>query len=265
MKVLDIKEITSTLTSQDPAGNEIPLLLGAFVDFADIETENIDAVEVRQNTAIKALKDLGLTDKPMMAFDIAPLPALELSHKGERMEFPEDQASSKNYAKVIVPCSQIVDIKNLKPVAGESAVRCNPAFPTYRWFQAINAILSYENKTQGRVVPFPLQVDDGENGTPELIYHAMRVNKQEYEAYQKLLMEACRADGVEMGFYHAAKFAYEIIHKRGHKHVTQKEIGEAVTKITMMGRPQIKAVIVANATHDDFQGKIRTGHYVFST
>jgi hypothetical protein len=261
MKLLDIKKITSALKSQDPEGNEIPLLEGSFIDYNEIDSDDLDALDVRQNTTIKALKDTGLTDKPMMAFDIAPPNALKMSHEGKELTFKEEKGK---YAKVIVPCSQIVDITNLKPKMGESAIRCNPAFPQYRWFQAINAILSYQNNTEGRVVPFPLKTED-ENGKEEMIYHAMRVNKVEYEAYQKLLIHSCQNDGTEMGFYHAAKFAYEILHKRGFTELTSKDVGDAVTKITMMGRPQIKAVVVYGATHEDFQGKIRTGHFVYST
>lgn len=261
MKLLEIKPITSTLKSQDPEGNEIPLLEGVCINYEEIENENIDAIEVRQNTTIKALKQIGLTNKPMMAFDIGPPDALEMYHEGKKLEFKEEKVK---YAKVVVPCDQIVDISNLKPKMGESAIRCNPAFPYYRWFQAINAILSYKNETEGRVIPFPLKAED-ETGKEEMIYHAMRVNKQEYEAYQKLLIHSCQADGVEMGFYHAAKFAYEILHKRGFEELNSKTIGEAVTTITIMGKPQIKTVVVLNGTHEDFQGKIRTGHYVYST
>lgn len=261
MKLLQIKTITSDLKSQDHAGNEIPLLEGVCIDYEEIDTEHIDAAEIRQNTTIKALKQIGLHSKPMMAFDIAPPQALEMSYEGTKMTFNEEKV---RYAKVVVPCDQIVDITNLKPKMGESAIRCNPAFPHYRWFQAINAILSYKNETEGRVVPFPLKSED-EHGNEEMIYHAMRVNKAEYDAYQNLLIHSCQSDGTEMGFYHAAKFAYEILHKRGHTDLNSKTVGEAVTTITMMGKPQIKAVVVLNGTHEDFQGKIRDGHYIYST
>lgn len=268
MKTLTLTPVTSSLKTQNFDGDEIDLLSGIYVDFGEVDSDDVNALDLRQKSVVAAVRDLYKDEskvKPMMVFDIAPMENLELlGPDGKKLENKNENKKKKGYAKILVPCSQIVDITNLKPKAGESVVRCNPAFPHYRWFQAINAILSFENKTEGRVIPFPLQVEH--DGQEETIYHVMRVNKAEYEAYQRLLIHAVQSDGTEMGFYHAAKFSYEILSKRGCKEITKKEVGEAVTKITMFGKPVMKGVVINNAsTEEDLKGELKTSHYIYAT
>lgn len=235
------------IKGQDVNGKEEPVISGRVLDLYGVSSED------KFVSITKALEDAGIKDKPVVCFNIGAPVAMDL--KVEGIEDPREIISGdgvQNMAKIMVPVSNIVDSKHLKLKMGESAIRCNPAFPNYRWFQAINLELMYKGETSGRVIPFPLLMSEN-GGAEETIYHAMRVNRAEYEAYQKLLTYSVMNDGLEMGFYHAAKFAYEILEKRGCTDLTEKSIGNQITKITMMGRPFIRGVLITNASDNDFE------------
>ena len=261
-----IKTFATSFSTKDVHGNELKVAEGLIIDFSEVSDDEPLAIEKRQKALVQASKQYGMNDAPYMVFDIGYLEDLDLIVDGEKLDLPPtgEKKGKRALVKVMVPCKHIVDITNLKPKMGESVIRANPVFPSYRWFQAVNLLLSFENKTEGRVVPFPIKAEN-ENGEEETIYHVLRTNKEEYEAYQRLLMHAVANDGVHMGFYHAAKFSYEILHRRGYSEVTEKVLGEAVTKITMMGVPVIRGVLIQNSTNEDYSEGLREHHFIYAT
>mmetsp|Transcript_5133 Transcript_5133/g.14635 ORF Transcript_5133/g.14635 Transcript_5133/m.14635 type:complete len:283 (+) Transcript_5133:564-1412(+) len=249
-----------------------PLLTGVLVDFkaAEPDDDDIDAVEKRQRALIRALTALELNDRPCLAVDLVPLADLDLlvEMDGDKVKLAEtpyiesqkaEPGKSRPAAtKIVVPARQIVDIRNLNPVAGKSVVRCNPAYPAYRWFQAMNLMLRHKGVTDGGVIPFPLFTNERDaDGHPldplrSTVYHVLRVRKHEFEAYQKLLHDAVSEDGPDKGFFHASKYAYEVLAQRGVGKITQEVVGLVVTDVILMGQPKLRGALVFNDTKDDW-------------
>lgn len=256
-------------------GDTGPLCAGRYIDFAVVSSEKETfPEEARQRLLRRALEEAGIKTRPCMVVDLAPMRALEVRFEDTEeayQESPELAASAAPpCARIVVAASDIVDIRNLKPPVGRSIVRCNAAFPAYRWFQAMNLILHHEGKTGGRVVPFPLESTDGTNHddteahgpNTHIIYNALRVTMREFEAYQKVLALAVENDGAEKGFFHAAKFAYEILFKRGHKEINESVVANSVTTVVLMGKSVIRGVLVENSEADDFGGDLATSHFI---
>lgn len=259
----------TTETVEIHSGQSVPILSGRYLDLNKVAKYDDDpfADEKRQKAILKALDACGIRDRPCMAVDLAPIRDLGLTIDDTPIEDPHKDDKRPPCARVIVPATQIVDISSIRPPAGRSVIRCNGAFPTYRWFQAINLLLHHENKTAGRVIPFPLETNQGANHSSSvdpstILYHALRVTKAEFEAYQRLLADAVENDGVENGFFHAGKFAYEVLFNRGHKEINEKTVGEYVTNIMMMGKPLIRGVVVSNWSDDDFTKEFASSHFI---
>lgn len=261
----------TTETVEIHSGEKVPILSGRYLDLDKVAKHDDDpyADDKRQKAILRALEACGLRDRPCMAVDIAPVRELGLTvNDGVDVKDPHEGESRPPCARVIVPARHIVDISSIRPPAGRSVIRCNGAFPTYRWFQAINLLLHHENKTAGRVIPFPLETNaeanHGSSVDPSsILYHALRVTKAEFEAYQRLLADAVENDGVENGFFHAGKFAYEVLFNRGHKEINEKTVGEYVTNIMMMGKPLIRGVVVSNWSSEDFTKDFADSHFIF--
>lgn len=248
-------EFHTKVSTTNHKGEQVPLAAGKLVDFSSVSSEDVDCAQKRQKMLLKALVDVGIHERPLMVIDLAPMRDLELVIDHDKDWVDPDPTNQKpTCARIVVPATQLVDITHLKPKIGSSLVRANPAFPVYRWFQAINLLLAFDEQ-KGRVIPFPIQGEGTNANAPrEMLYHVLRVFPDEYIAYQKLLKLAVDNDGVENGFFHAAKFSYEVLFLRGYKDITQKVVGELVTDIMLMGKPVIKGVLIDNANIEDFEG-----------
>lgn len=266
---------TTDPSNQNKTGEAVSLCTGRYINFEDVCADDFTfPEEERQRRLRRALEETGIRTRPCMVVDLAPMRALEVRFEdsGEAYQEPEAIAAVENppCARIVVAASDIVDIRNLKPAFGRSIVRCNAAFPAYRWFQAMNLILHHEGKTPGRVVPFPLESTDGTNHddtgahgpNTHIIYNALRVSMHEFEAYQKVLALATENDGAENGFFHAAKFAYEILFKRGYKEINESVVSDAVTTVVLMGKSVIRGVLVDNSEPDDFGGNLAPSHFI---
>jgi hypothetical protein len=254
---------STKVMTKNHTGEDVPLASGQYIDFTTIDDEDIDCTEKRQKLLLDTMKDMGIKERPCMAIDLAPLRELDLILDGKQWVDPEPEEIRPECARIIVPASQLVDIAHLKPAIGESLVRCNPAFPAYRWFQAINLLLHYAGKTPGRVIPFPLQQQAKDDNQPtEMIYHILRVTPAEYQEYQKLLKHAVDNDGVEKGFFHAAKYGYEVLFRRGHTPITSKVVGDHVTSVMLMGQPVIKGVLLCGAKPEDLE-ELANKHFIY--
>lgn len=235
--------------------DDTPLASGLILDMAQFPTYD---TESRQNAIVAALSRMDLKQRPAMVLDLAPVEALGLMVDGEAYTPPapqhtddeEDEDAKRGrppMARIVLPADSLVDLTNLRPAVGSSVIRANGSVPTYRWFQAANLLL--HTKTEfGRIIPFPLEQDNG-----DVTYQAMRVTPEEFSKYQGLLKHATDQDGPEKGFFIAAKFAYQILLERGHSEISYKEVGKFVTDIIIMGKSNMKGVLLLNSKGDDFE------------
>lgn len=242
-----------------------PLASGLIIDFAQFPEYDTEA---RQNSILTGLSKLGLTQRPCMILDLAPVDALNLLVDGKPYEpvapppksgdDSEDEDTKKKLppmARIVLTADSLVDLTNLRPVAGSSIIRANGAVPSYRWFQAANLLLHGKDEF-GRVIPFPLEQENGDT-----TYQAMRVNPDEFRQYQGLLKHAVDQDGLEQGFFIAAKFAYQVLLDRGHSEISHKQVGKFVTDIAVMGDSSMKGVLILNSGGDDFEDISRLSLY----
>jgi len=244
-------ETTEKMSNSD---DKVPLASGLIVDFAEFDEYDTDA---KQNGVLTALSKLGLTQRPCMIIELAPVADLGLLVDGKAYEpgptgVQDENDVAKNLppiARIVLPVDKIVDLAQLRPAAGSSMLRTNGAIPSYRWFQAANLLLG-DRKEFGRVIPFPLEQENG-----DVTYQAMRVSPEE------LLVHATQLDGTERGFYIAAKYAYECLLQRGHKELTYQEVGKFVTDIAIMKDSSMHGVLILNSGGDDFEGIERLGLY----
>jgi hypothetical protein len=283
-KLLDVKsELKAEDDDPDTTGTE-PLLAGIVVDFADAN-EDVDpfAVETRQKHLINAMKEFNLTDRPCMAVQLNSVDQLGLlarphgsndesdwsEYRYKHVAIPDDKHKRLGAARIVVPAVQIADLSNLSPEIGQSVVKVNPAYPPFRWFQSINLQLKHKAETGGRVIPFPLQSNtrhdaDGNLLDPmeTIIYKVLKVDHQTYLEYFRLLEEAVKQDGPHRGFYHAAKFGYEVLLRKAGK-VTQELVENNVTAAVPYGKPRMRGVLVLNSTQEDWDEDLSTSHFVY--
>lgn len=249
-------------------GEKVPLLSGRYLNFKKVaDDDDPFANEKRQKALLQAMREMEMTERPCMVVDLAPMRDVEAIIDGKAWE-PTDPSELEEKrppcAKLVVPASQLVDIEHLRPKVGRSVVRCNKAYPAFRWFQAINLLLHHKG-IEGRVIPFPLETNpDAKTPSPAtILYHVMRVSKEEFEMYQKLLQQACDNDGLEMGFYHAAKFSYEVLFKRGYTEISEKVVGETVTNVVLMGKSLMRGVLIEGVQPEDFTEEFAKSHFIF--
>jgi hypothetical protein len=280
-------EFESEARAEDHDGATPPLMTGSLVDFADVPGDDGLEPEQRQALLVAELRRRGITERPCMAVALAPLGDLDLLRvdktTGEAGEEPKakrppllraadkDGPLGKAPTHIVVPAAQVVDMTHFDPPLGDSVLRCNPAFPAYVWFKAANLLLEHKGKRL-RAIPFPLEraaaaaaaaaAEQPDDPLRNIMYHALRVDVQEYGEYQRLLQQAVEADGPHAGFYHASKYAYQVLFNRGFKHISDAEVGQAVTTVILMGRPRMRGVLVLNAALDDWEGMDKT-HFVF--
>lgn len=179
--------------------------------------------------------------------------------EGGKANMVEEGNDTRPLVKVLMPCLDIVDLTSIgTPVAGLSVVKCNASVPNYRWFQAANLLLKHNDKP-GRVIPFPLEQEDG-----SMMYHMLRVGPEEFRAYQELLDYSVKQDGALKGFEISAKFAYEILSKRGvpFEKLTHEVVDKTMTHVHMMGDSRIRGVLLVNTSREELED-MQESHYIF--
>jgi hypothetical protein len=231
-----------------------PMAMGLLVDFAMFGEDDVD---LKQGALLRALSDLKLLERPCMVLDLAPVRDLELVLSDKDYEESEAEKAELRppCARIVLPAAQIADVRLLQPTVGSSIVRCNASVPVFRWFQAMNLLL-HEKKTPTRAIPFPMEQKDG-----SVTYQVMRVTPEEFRQYQELLRHCVDQDGPAQGFAIAAKFAYELLVRRGHTEITFAQVGHLVTDIVIMGKSHMRGVLVTNSTAEDFEGAEKLSLY----
>jgi hypothetical protein len=239
-----------TDTKHEESGT--PLASGEFIDFAEFQEYD---TESKTKAMLAGLRKMKITDRPCIVIDIAPMRDLGLFLDGIEWKESEEDAKNKTppCARIVLPVSQLIDLKNIKPAMGKSILRANASVPTPIWFRAANLKLHHQNAL-GRIIPFPLEQEDG-----RCIYQAIRVDMDEYKEYNALLTECVSRDGVEQGFFIANKFAYEVLMRRAKRHgkelneLTHATVGRSVTDLVMMGNSYMNGLLIANSEKDDFE------------
>jgi hypothetical protein len=241
---------SSTFETRVKTDNGQSLASGLFVDFNEV----VD----KESLILRCLKDLQLHG-PFIIMDLAPMRDLEANINGvdwsDSMETLEEKLDKKPpCARIVLPVSQIIDLKNINPPIGSSIIRCNASVPIYAWFQAANLLLM---KQPGRLIPFPMEQENG-----DITYQSMRVTQTEFLAYQDLLEHCVTQDGPEQGFMIAAKYAYQILLNRGITDLTYKQVGSMITDIVIMGNSVMRGLLIANSNTEDFEDIRRLGIYI---
>ena len=261
-----------------------PLAYGLFLNFSQdngIDNSNFDPmVDQDQEDLINVVRHMGKGGEdfkpPYMVMDLALKKDVNILLKDEEGNFTrkwreeddneveEDDLSSSDMracVKVLMSCVDIADLTSIGTlVYGMSVVKCNAAVPNYRWFQAANLLLKYNDQT-GRVIPFPLEQEDG-----TMMYQMLRVGPDEYKVYQDLLSYAVQKDGMLEGFKVASKFAYEVLVKRGvpFEQLTHDVVDKTITHIHMMTNSRIRGVLLANADREFLSDEdLQKYHYIF--
>ena len=232
-----------------------PLASGLLIDFAQYDEFDQDG---RQQGLLKALRELNIKERPVMIIDLATKRDLTLVLDGKDWIETEEEkkVSQPPCMRIAIPVDQIVDLNGVKPKMGSSIMRCNGCIPIPQWFLAANLKLQHECKN-GRLIPFPLEQESG-----DVTYQAMRVNPAEFLEYQKLLSYTVNKDGPKKGFFIAAKFAYEVLTRKGYKEITYKEVGRHITDIIIRGDSCMKGVLIENSVLEDYEDIERNFLYI---
>ena len=238
-----------------------PLIEGLYVDVGK-EYEKEEPI----TRAIRGMQDRDPNFKaPFLVMDLALPEDVKLSESSEAKyagDDADDSAVSDDYelnpcVKLLVPCSQIVDLSKSSGVAGSTKVaKCNQMIPAFRWFQAANLLLHHQD-LPGRVIPFPLDHDEGTT------YHMLPVSRHEFGLYQQILEFGTTNQGVEKGFATAAKFSYELLAKRGITELKADQV-DALLAHVMVGHngDRCKGILLDRASRSDLED-LQESHFVF--
>jgi hypothetical protein len=234
-----------------------PLFSGLFLD--------VGAELDKESAIMKAVRKMQTTNPdfkpPFIVMDLATKEEVKIKGEASYGDDADDTYVSEDYAmnpsvKMLVPCSQVVDLSKIGGIAGStSIVKCNAMTPVYRWFQSANLLLHFADKT-GRLVPFPLDQDDG------VTYHMLPVTPAEFRLYQQVLEYGTTEQGLERGFGTSARFSYELLHKRGIENITADEV-DAVLCHIMVGHMNgvCEGVLLHRASREDLEG-LGTSHFI---
>lgn len=259
--------------------NGQPMCSGLFLDATHYNDDIlIDVLNGKQNAVVEALKRLK-KDKdfnpPYMTMDLATLDDIGIIIDGEKYDaeknkgaFPVSTEAAKNPAlKLVMSAVDIVDIKSImNTTGGNSVVKCNPAVPVYRWFQAANLMLKYCDQ-KGRVIPFPIsqQPEEGKEDEEVMVtFHMLRVDPREFIEYQRFLDHCVSQDGIERGFEIAAKYSYEVLSNRGIKELTAEQVDSTLTHVILKQDARLRGVLLHNYGRDDLEDEtLQESHFVY--
>lgn len=246
------------------------LAYGEFIDFGAMEydencTETVSARQRALLDAIQLLKKEGNFNPPYIVMDLAALEHISLEVEGKAYEEEgekvlSEEAKANPALKLLMPANLICDLKSISAdgLGGMSVVKCNPAVPVYRWFQAANLMLAFCDQ-KGRVIPFPLDQDDGMT-----TYQMLRVNPREYVEYERVLDYSVKQRGVEEGFNLASKFSYEILSNRGIEKMTHEQVDKTLTHVMLHSNGRLRGVLLHNAGRDEIDcEELRKNHFVY--
>lgn len=253
----DAMRFSTTETTQD---GQKPLACGELVDFGalPLQDESLDESLTERDKALLAAKErlraAGGFDPPYMILDLCEPQDIGLVVEGEpyvHSRAGKNVVEDDNvYVKLLMPASAICDITPLgSPPGGLSVVRCHAAVPCYRWFQAANLLLHYQDKL-GRVMPFPLDQGDGQT-----VFHMLIINMSEHSEYQSLLHQCCMEKGTEEGFVVSAKFAYELLLRSGITKATHAQVDKIMTHVILMPNQQLRGVLILDAARSELQSE----------
>lgn len=253
-------------TRNTPDGKE-PLMQGLYLDFGKIE-----GLENKQNSLLRAVarlkeKDPHTFKPPYIVMDLAaPKDVVIRNQANVVIDYPNNtEHTSDTYGlnpvvKILVPACQVVDVskmKTSKALGGHAIVKCNSVVPVYRWFQAANLLLHYMDDKEIRLVPFPIQTENG------VVYHMLPVNPQEFTLYEDILQFGVMQQGVQAGFETSGKMSYEILGRRGVKRLTAEEVDHLLTHV-MLGHNKniLTGIMLHRAGKEDLED-LQGNHFIY--
>lgn len=247
-----------------------PLALGQFIDFGTLEyvedcLEDLSPRQKKLIETIQILKDEGNFNPPYVVLDLATIENISLNVDEKKYEESggkklTEEAQKNPALKLLMPANMICDLKSISAdeMGGMSVVKCNPAVPVYRWFQCANLMLAYCDQ-KGRLVPFPLDQEDGMT-----TYQMLRVDPREYVEYERVLQYSIGQRGLEEGFNLASKFSYEILSNRGIKNMTHEEVDNTLTHVMLQADAQLRGVLIHNAGRDELDTEfLRNSRFIY--
>ena len=234
---------------KNPEGN--PLVTGALLDFADFDEDT----EKFQLAMVKEMQKIAGAKPPYMIVYLAMPEDIKLI-----MDPPLGPAKEGVFnpvLKLMLPASQIVDLSAISN-PGNSVVKTNPCLPIFRWFQAANLLLAHMGQ-KGRVIPFPLDQEEGET-----VFHMLRVTPQEFVKYDEILKFATTNQGVDEGFLTASRFSYEVLKMRGTKELTANMVDTSITHVMLNSNASMRGVMLYNADRETLSDpEFEKSHFIY--
>lgn len=256
-------------TSEEKTPSGEPLAYGKFLDFGLLpyEEDTTDETSARQRELLRVLQQMKKGDNfnpPYVVMDLATINDISLQVEGKAYEdSPEGKVLSKTALenpalKLLMPANLICDLKSISAdhLGGMSVIKCNPAVPIYRWFQAANMMLKYCDQ-KGRVIPFPMDQDDGTT------FQMLRVDPREYLEYCNVLDHCVKQKGLEEGFATAAKFSYEVLSTRGINKMTHEQVDKTLTHVMLQENGRLHGILLHNAGREELATEELTRHCVY--
>jgi hypothetical protein len=240
MRVFESKEKDGT--------EKHPLCSGVLVETGEVD-DIIAAVRKRNVPA-------GAFPPPYLMLDLC-LP--------KDIEFAEGPAPlGEEMLKLVMPCSFIADLVGISndSILGMSVVKCNAAVPVYHWFNAANLLLNFYGQ-KGKVIPFPMDQEASEEQEAMTVFHMLRVTPYEYGEYAKILQFGMSCEGVQKGFLTAARFAYEVLKKRGITDLTAKEVDALISHVMIKAPSRIECVMASRLRAEEIDKEELEKAYIF--
>jgi hypothetical protein len=239
-----------TFESKDrDATEKHPLCSGVLVETGEVD--DIIAAVRKRNVPV------GVFPAPYLMLDLC-MP--------KDIEFTEGASppGGEEMIKLVMPCSFIADLVGISndSILGMSVVKCNAAVPVYHWFNAANLLLNFFGQ-KGKVIPFPMDQEAAEGQEKMTVYHMLRVTPYEYGEYAKVLQFGMSCEGVQKGFLTAARFAYEVLNKRGITDLTAKEVDTLISHVMIKTPSRIECVMASCLRSEDIDREELEKAYIF--
>lgn len=251
--------------SKDTGADGRPLCFGRLHDLRPVLSAGDDSADPASlqsdliAAALRARRAKGAFPAPYLLMDICDAADMALDVKSDTGDGVGPGPELRGMLCVLVPAAFVVDLGPISndSVGGMSVVRCNAATPVYRWFLAANLQLEQRGEL-GRVMPFPIdQPADEEHAekgaepqSQMTTFQFMRCTQQEHAEYRKLLDFAVLSEGLERGFNTAARFSYEVLHKRGVTELSSAEVDRVITRVMLMNPSRLDCLLFAGTQED---------------
>jgi len=227
--------------TKDKNQNGNPLASGFIIDFENFidPTSSLKKLVREMKTEVNT--------GPYIIMDLALPRDLNLLVDGK--EF--DSEDNSKMAKILMSANEIIDMTKIGAKMGNSIVKCNPAVPVYRWFQAGNLILKKCGQ-KGRIIPFPIDQENEETGEKMTTFHVLQADVNEYKEYSGVMDYGIKVQGLKDGFDSSARFSYEILKRRGVTEINADAVDSIISHV-MLKTAKMHGILILNAENEDLE------------